>query len=159
PAQLLEQLADVALVVADAELLLDHPGDAGTGPDLPPEPVCLRAMPKELGDEALLSDGELGRRARAGVGAQALRPAVAGTCEPAGNAPGGDAQSLGNVPAGPTSTLQVQRTEPPPLQAVSRQEIRGLHPDILPRHGGPSLRGGQYVAAYVPDVGESANGT
>jgi hypothetical protein len=38
PVQFLEQPADVALVVADVELLLDDPGDAGAGPDLPRKP-------------------------------------------------------------------------------------------------------------------------
>ena len=66
PVQFLEQPADVALVVADAELLLDHLGDAGTGPDLTPKPVGLRAMPEELRDQALLSGREFGRASGAG---------------------------------------------------------------------------------------------
>ena len=62
-----EQPADVALVVADAELLLDHLGDAGTGPDLAPEPVRLRPVPEELGDQALLSGREFGRNETPGL--------------------------------------------------------------------------------------------
>jgi hypothetical protein len=45
--QFLEQPADVVLVVADAKLLLDHLGNAGTGPHLTPEPIGLRAMPED----------------------------------------------------------------------------------------------------------------
>ena len=44
----------MAFVVADAELLLDHLSDAGTGPHLTPEAVGLRAVPEELGNHALL---------------------------------------------------------------------------------------------------------
>ena len=54
PLQFPEQPADVVLVVADAELLLDHLGDAGTGPHLASEAVSLRTMPEELRDQMLL---------------------------------------------------------------------------------------------------------
>src|SRR5581483_4129555 len=92
-----EQPADVVLVVADMELLLDHVGDAGTGPDLTPKPVGLGAMPEELGDQALLGGREFGRGARAGVSAQGLGSAVAGPREPAAGAHRGDAERLGDV--------------------------------------------------------------
>src|SRR5206468_5791646 len=59
PAQLREQPADVVLVVRNAELLLDHLGDAGAGPDLAVKPVRFRPVPEELRDEALLSGREL----------------------------------------------------------------------------------------------------
>ena len=72
PAQFLEQPADVVLVVADAELLLDDRGDAGAGPDLAPEAVGLRAVPEELRDQALLIGSEPGDTARSGVGAKGL---------------------------------------------------------------------------------------
>jgi len=48
----------MALVVRDPELLLDHLGDAGTGPDLAPEPVSLGTMPEEFGDKPLLAGCE-----------------------------------------------------------------------------------------------------
>jgi hypothetical protein len=59
PVQFLEQPSDMVLMVADTELLLDDPGDAGTGPDPATEAVGLRPVPEELGDQALLSAGEL----------------------------------------------------------------------------------------------------
>ena len=75
PVQFLEQPADVVLVVADAELLLDDLGDAGTGPDLAAEAVGLRAVPEELRDQTLLRGREFGRAAgsRAGAGPPARR--------------------------------------------------------------------------------------
>src|SRR5579872_2981113 len=60
PAEFFEQPADVILVVAGAELLLDDQGDPGTGPHPAAEAVSLRAMPEELGDEAFLCVGQAG---------------------------------------------------------------------------------------------------
>src|SRR5262249_47466686 len=54
PAEFLEPAGAMALVVGDPELLLTHLGDAGTGPDLTPEPVSLGTMPEELGDQPAL---------------------------------------------------------------------------------------------------------
>ena len=82
PAQFLEQAADVDLVVADAEFLLDDAGDAGAGPDPAAEAVGLRPVPEELRDQALLGIGELRRAPRSGAGEQA-RAAAAGAREPA----------------------------------------------------------------------------
>src|SRR4051794_39480512 len=131
PVQLLEQPADVVFVVADAELLLDHLGDAGTGPHLTPKPVSLRAMPEELRDQTLLSGREFGRASGTGVSARGLRPAVADTGEPRADAPGGNAQRPGDVLPRPALPLQVQRSKPPPLKPVSRKLIRDLHTPIL----------------------------
>src|SRR5687768_154322 len=64
PVEFSEQSTDVALVVAGTELLPNHLSDSGTGPDRAPEPVCLCAVPEELGDQALLGRGEFGRAAR-----------------------------------------------------------------------------------------------
>src|SRR5207249_3070206 len=124
PVQFLEQPTDVVLVVADAELLLDHSGDAGAGPYFTPEPVSLRPVPKELRDQPLLRGTEFGRGSGAGVGAQSLQPAVTGASEPAADAHRGDAERLGDVVPGPALLIQVQRSKPPPLKPVSGKEIR-----------------------------------
>src|SRR5581483_1164028 len=121
----------MVLVVADAKLLLDHLGNAGTGPHLTPKPVGLRAMPEELRDQALLSGREFGRAPRTGVGAQGFRSASAGPGEPTADTLGGDAECLGDVVPRPALLLQVQRSKPPPLQRVSRKGIRNLHASIL----------------------------
>ena len=72
PSQSLEQARDLALAVRDAELLSDDPGDPVTGPDLAPEAIGLGAVPEEVGDQAELLGGELGRRARARVSEEGL---------------------------------------------------------------------------------------
>ena len=64
--QFLEQSADVALVVADTELLMDDLGDAGAGPDLAAEAVSLRPVPEELRDEPFLLGGQPTVAARGG---------------------------------------------------------------------------------------------
>src|SRR6266545_706402 len=131
PVQFLEQLADVAFVVAAAQLLLDHQGDARTGPHLASKPVGLRAMPEKLWNQTLLSGRELGRTPRTGLRAQSLRSAVTGTGEPTADAHGGDAERFGDVVPRPALLFQVQRSEPPPLKAGSRKEIMVLHTPIL----------------------------
>src|SRR6266536_1107544 len=131
PVQVLEQLADVAFVVAAAQLLLDHQGDARTGPHLASKPVGLRAMPEKLWNQTLLSGRELGRTPRTGLRAQSLRSAVTGTGEPTADAHGGDAERFGDVVPRPALLFQVQRSEPPPLKAGSRKEIMVLHTPIL----------------------------
>ena len=122
----------MALVVADAELLLDDRGDAGAGPDLASEAVGLRPVPEELRDQPLLGVGQLGRAARPGPGEQGLGAAVAGACQPAADGLLADAQRLGDVPLIPALLLQVQRPQPPPLTPVSRDVIRRSHTSILP---------------------------
>src|SRR5262249_60170133 len=72
PAQLLEQPPHVALVVADAELLLDDGGDARAGPDLAAEAVGLRPGPEEPRAQPLRGAGQPRRRARAAPGPQRL---------------------------------------------------------------------------------------
>src|SRR5208337_5112146 len=131
PVQLLEQPADVVFVVADAKLLLDHLGDAGTGPYLTPKPVSFRAMPQELRDQTLLSGREFGRASGTGVSAEGLRPAVADTGKPTAYTHGGDAQRLGDVTPRPALPLQMQRSKPPPHKPVRRKLIRVLHTPIL----------------------------
>src|SRR5512142_816067 len=74
PAESPEQPADVVLVVANAELLLDDESDAGAGPDLAPKAIGLRAMPEELRDEALLLGSQPGTRPGAGWERRASAP-------------------------------------------------------------------------------------
>src|SRR5262249_55618874 len=131
PLQFLEQPADMVLVVADADLLLDDAGHAGTGPDLAPEAIRLRPMPEKLGDQTLLSGREVGRGPAMGASAQGIGPAVADLSEPTADADRGGAESLGDVLARPALTLQVQRSKPPPLKPIRGKEIRDLHTAIL----------------------------
>src|SRR5581483_6049039 len=127
PAQLLEEFADVALVVAGAELLLEHLCDAGAGPDLTAEAIGLGPVPEELGDQGLLRSGELGRCPWAGASAQGLGPAFAGAGEPTADAHLGNAQGLGGVALGPAVLREGQGSKPPPFKAVSRKEVRDVH--------------------------------
>src|SRR5262249_19055172 len=80
PSQVLEHPADVALVVADAELILD---DAGAGPDLTAEAIRLRPVPEEIRDRSPLRRGEPGRGPRRGSRPERLEAAVAGAGQPA----------------------------------------------------------------------------
>ena len=118
-------------MVVDAELLLDHASDAGTGPHLASKPVSLRSMPEELRDQPHLSGQELWRASGPGVSAEGLGPAVADPGAPAADAHGGDAQRLGDVLASPALSLQAQRSKPPPLKAISGKYVVGLHTSIL----------------------------
>ena len=118
PVQLLEQPADVALVVADAELLLDDLGDAGAGPDLAAEAVGLRPVPEELRDQPLLLRQSVGGRGPGRGGNEGPRDRLVGGGEPPADGWFGDAQSLGDVPLRPALLLQAQRPQPPPLLPV-----------------------------------------
>src|SRR5205823_5895938 len=94
PAQFLEQAPDVGLVVADAELVLDDPGDASASPDLSAEAVGLRPVPEEFGDQPFLRVGELGRAARCRTGEQGPGAAIAAASEPTTDGLFGDVQGL-----------------------------------------------------------------
>ena len=82
PLQFLQEPANVPLVVADAEFLFDNLGNTATSPDLAAEAISLRPVPEELGDQALLRVGELGRAAWDGLRAQHLGAASADASEP-----------------------------------------------------------------------------
>lgn len=127
PVQFLEQPADMALMVADPELFLNDPSDAGTGPDIPPKAVRLGTMPEELGDQTFLRRRELGRVPRTGTSAQGLGPAIADTGEQTTDAHRGDAQRLGDVLPRPALLLQMPCSKPPPFEPVSRKEIWDFH--------------------------------
>src|SRR5262245_43209134 len=81
----------------------------------PFEAVGLRGVPEELGDQALLGSGELGRVAGRRPRPQRLGAALAGAGEPTADGLLGDAQGRGGVALMPASLLQVQRPQPPPL--------------------------------------------
>src|ERR1700722_3933406 len=57
PAQFLQQAADVAFVIADAELLLDDLRHPSTGPQLTTEAIGLRSVPEEFRNQSLLIHG------------------------------------------------------------------------------------------------------
>src|SRR5512142_412849 len=111
--------------------LLDHERDAGTGPDLAPEPVRLRPVPEELGDQALLSGREPGRAPGTWASAEGLRPAVAGASAPTADADGRDAKRLSDVTPRPARSPQLQCPKPPPFASIGREGITGLHAPIL----------------------------
>src|SRR5207244_10146399 len=127
PAQFLEELGDMVLVVQDAEFLLDDQGDAGAGPDLASEAVSLRAVPEELRKEVLLLAGQAGWTARRGPRSQRLRTAVGRAGEPAADGLLADTQSSSDGPLPPALLLQVQRPKPPPLAPVVRDGVPRFH--------------------------------
>lgn len=132
PVQFLEQTPDMPLVVADAELLLDDPGDAGAGPHLATKSVGLRPMPEELGDHVFLGVRQPGRVARCWVGQPCLATTMTGASEPSADRLPGGAQGLGDDPLIPAFLFQVQGLQPPPLTPVMRDEVRRFHAPILP---------------------------
>ena len=72
--QLLEQAADMVLVVTDMELFLDDLSDAGTGPDSAADAVSLGPVPQELGDHALLLHRQSGPWTEPGMGQECAEP-------------------------------------------------------------------------------------
>ena len=75
PPQFLQEPGDVALVIGDAELLLDDLGHAGTGPDLAAEAVGFRPMREKVGDESPLIRSEFGGTA-VGCASSAAGPSL-----------------------------------------------------------------------------------
>src|SRR5579864_1496130 len=61
PAEVFQDPRYLALAVEDPELLLQHLGDTGAGPNVTPEAVRLRAVPEEVGNQAALLVAELCR--------------------------------------------------------------------------------------------------
>jgi hypothetical protein len=131
PVQPLEQPADVTLVVADAELLLDDAADTGAGPDLAAEAIRLRPVPEEFGDRSDLRRGELGSPPRGGSRPERLGAAGAGTSQPAAEGLLGNIEGLGDIALIPTAAIQVQGTESPPLETLGRDGWEDVHPSIL----------------------------
>lgn len=131
PTQVLEEPADVTLVIADAELPLDDLGDAGAGPDLAAEPVRLRPVPEEFGDQPPLLGGEPRRGPRCGASPERLGAVGPGVGQPAADRNLGNIQGLGDIALIPAPSLEVQRPEPPPLEAFRRDGMGCIHPSIL----------------------------
>ncbi len=121
--EFLEQAADVALVVTDAELFFNDPGDAGAGPDFSPEAVSLCPVPKELGDQSFLGFGEFRRMAGSGSCPQGGGATFLGVSEPTAHGSLGNVQGLRNVALIPASLFQVQRPQPPPFTPVTRDKV------------------------------------
>src|SRR5512135_2755667 len=143
PAESPEQPADVVLVVANAELLLDDESDAGAGPDLAPKALGLRAMPEELRDEALLLGSQPGDPARGGMGAKGLGAVPLRDGKPVADGGVGDAESPGDRPLRPAFVLERQRPHPPPLHPIPESRTRGLHTPFYGPEKLSSLRSDQ----------------
>src|SRR5262249_9403691 len=71
----LEDLAHMLGVVGDAEALADEPCDAVGGPQLVGPAVLVGALPQEAFEFAEVVVRQPGRRARDGLGIEAMRPA------------------------------------------------------------------------------------
>ena len=78
----LEDAGHLARAVRDAQFLLAYLGDPAAGPDLAAEPVGLRPVPEEVGEEAELRRIDLGGPAGGRAGQQVVRPAGAGGRDP-----------------------------------------------------------------------------
>jgi hypothetical protein len=72
----------VALVIINAELVLDHSCDAGAGPDVAPEPISLGPVPEKFGDQSLLDVREFRWASGTGTSAKGIGSALAGLCNP-----------------------------------------------------------------------------
>jgi hypothetical protein len=124
PPPCLEQTRHVALAGGDAELLLDHFDHPSAGPELTPEAVGLRAVPQEVGDQALLGRGQFGSRSRRWPGKQCFRPLAACRGQPPTHRPFCDVQGDRDVALLPALLFhQVQRLHPPPFLPVMRCEV------------------------------------
>ena len=107
--QLLEQTADVVLVVADAELLLVDSSDAGAGPNLATEAVGLRPVPEEFRNQPLLRDRQSTITAWGGMGTQGIWTTPSCSREPLADGWLRDAKRIGDGPLRPATVLQAQR--------------------------------------------------
>src|SRR5262249_34375652 len=131
PVQVLEQPADMVLVVTDTQLPLDDFGDAGARPDLAAKAVSLGAVPEEFRDRPQFVRGESGPTPRRRTRPKCLRSAVTGTSEPTADGFLGDIESLGDIALIPAVELQIQGTESPPFATLRRDGREGFHPEIL----------------------------
>src|SRR5512135_2371584 len=77
---------------ADAELLLDQPGQAWAGPQLSVEPMLGRIFTQPPEHDLLLGGRELGGTARDGAGAQPLCAGLPEVGEPTPNRSGIDVE-------------------------------------------------------------------
>jgi len=117
----------MALVVGDAEFLLDDLGDAGAGPDLAAKAVSFRPVPKEVGDEADLSRFEFGGVAGGRTRQQHGRAIVTGLGQSLADSRPGDIQGGSDVSLLPAELLQAPSLHPPPLPPVSRVQVFEVH--------------------------------
>jgi hypothetical protein len=123
PSDPLEQPRYLALAVGGAELFVEDPGDPFTGPDLAAEAIGLGAMPEEVREEKELLGGEPAERPRRGVGAECLRPAVAGGGEPTTDGALGDIESGRDVALLPALLRELPGPHPSPLPPVVRLRV------------------------------------
>jgi hypothetical protein len=117
----------VALVVADAELLLDDPGDAAAGPQLAAEAVRLGPMPQEVRQQAQLGVSQLGGAAGDGPGAEGVGPALGRGRELGANGGLGRAEGSSDVALLPAELFQPQGLHAPPLPEIQPGERFGIH--------------------------------
>ncbi len=128
PTQFLEPTSDMVLMVTDAELLLDDPGDAGTGPDLAAEALGFGPVPQELGNPSLLRGGQLGLGSGTGRGPKSFHPGISATAEPAADGHLGDIQGVGDVLLNPALWFQLPGAQTSPFHPIMGCGSRGTTP-------------------------------
>src|SRR5439155_14491300 len=126
-----EQAGEMALVVRDPELLLDHLGDAGTGPDLAPEPVSLGTMPEEFGDQTLLAGCKPRGSPRTGTSEESFAATDACASDPAAHRVLRHTKRFRDITPRPAALLQLKCPKPSPFAPVLSGEAIGKHPAIL----------------------------
>jgi hypothetical protein len=82
PVEFLQEPGDMALVIANAELLFDDLADSSTGPDLAEKAVGLRAVSEKVGDQAHLFRFESRGTPRNGLSEQPDRSIETGPSHP-----------------------------------------------------------------------------
>ena len=115
PLQLLEQTADVVLVVADAELLLEDSSDAGRSKLGHGSRASARA---KIRNQPLLLHRQSTITAWGGMGTQGIWTTPSCSREPLADGWLRDAKRIGDGPLRPATVLQAQRSHPPPLLPI-----------------------------------------
>jgi hypothetical protein len=87
----------VVRVEADAELLLDEPGQARGRPQLGSEAVLDRVVGQPTADDLLLDGGQLGRPTGHGLRRQAVGTLPSERGDPATDAAGSHAEEVGDL--------------------------------------------------------------
>lgn len=141
--EFLEQSSDVALVIADAEFLLDDQSDAGAGPYLTAKAVGFRAVPEELGDQPLLCRGQSRNPTRSGMRAKCLDTAPLSERKPTADSRGRDVECLSDLPLSPAFLLQAQRPHPTPFLPIPVRRKADLHASFYGRDELTSVRADQ----------------
>src|SRR5437763_851397 len=108
----------MALVVVNAEFLLDDLGDTAAGPDITAAAVSLGAVPKEVGNQVSLAWEQLALRSGTQAGAQRVRATLSCGTQPLTERGAADAQSRSDLALGPALLTQLPGAHPPPLAPI-----------------------------------------